>query len=78
MLRITHRDKRKDKDYRHDEQVRRRKLTWAGYVSRTQDNRWTLRITIWKPTKGRYLEEDRRDGGEPNQTTTGRVPSGRG
>ena len=31
------------------EQVRRRKWTWTGHVSRIRDNRWTLRITIWKP-----------------------------
>ena len=28
--------------------VMRRKWTWAGHVSRIRDNRWTLRITIWK------------------------------
>ena len=38
--------KRKDQGHR---QVRRRKWTWAGHVSRIQDNRWTLRITTWKP-----------------------------
>ena len=26
------------------EQVRRRKLTYAGHVSKIRDNRWTLRI----------------------------------
>ena len=31
------------------EQVRRRKWTWAGHVSRIRDNRWTLRITTWEP-----------------------------
>ena len=31
------------------EQVRRRKWTWAGHVSRIRDNRWTLRVTTWKP-----------------------------
>ena len=30
------------------EQDRRRKWTWAGHVSRTRDNRWTLHITTWK------------------------------
>ena len=30
------------------EQVRRRKWTWAGHVSRIRDNRWTRRITTWK------------------------------
>ena len=29
------------------EQVRTR--AWAGHVSRIQDNRWTFRITTWKP-----------------------------
>ena len=31
------------------EQVGRRKWTWTGHVSRIRDNRWTLRITTWKP-----------------------------
>ena len=31
------------------EQIRRRKRTWAGHVSRIRDNRWTRRITTWKP-----------------------------
>ena len=29
------------------------------------------------PTKGKDIEEDRRDVGETNWTTTGKVPSGR-
>ena len=40
-----------------------------------RDNRWTLRITT---RKRKDLEKGRRDGGETNWTTTGRVPSGRG
>ena len=31
------------------EQIRRRKWTWAGHVSRVKDNRWPLRSTTWKP-----------------------------
>ena len=31
------------------EQVRRRKWTWAGHISRIRDNQWTLHIAIWKP-----------------------------
>ena len=41
------REKRKVTDV--IEQVRRRKWTWAGHVSRKRDNRWALRITTWKP-----------------------------
>ncbi len=48
------------------EQVRRRKWTWAEHVRRIRNNRWTLRVTTWKPTKGKDLEEDRRDVGETN------------
>ena len=56
MLNITYRD-RKTKSWVREktnvtdviEQVRRRKCIWAGHVSRLRDNRWTLRITIWKP-----------------------------
>ena len=40
MLRQRH---RKDKGHR------RRKLTLAGHVYRIQDNRWTQRVTTWKP-----------------------------
>ena len=45
------------------EQVRRRKWTWTGHVIRIRDNRWTLRIVSppGNPTKGKDLEEDRRD-----------------
>ena len=33
------------------EQVRRRKWTWAGYVSWIRNNRRTLRVTTWKPNE---------------------------
>ena len=56
MLKITYRDRKtniwvREKTNVTDvfEQVRRRKWTWAGHVSRIRDNRWTLRITTWKP-----------------------------
>ncbi|KAK2190367.1 hypothetical protein NP493_82g00031 [Ridgeia piscesae] len=55
MLNITYRDRKtniwvREKTKVTDviEQVRRRKWTWAGHVSRIRDNRWTLRITTWK------------------------------
>ena len=55
MLNITYRDRKTNVWVREKtkvtdviEQVRRRKWTWAGHVSRIRDNRWTLRITTWK------------------------------
>ena len=56
MLSITYRDRKTNIWVRKRtkvtdviEQVKRRKWTWAGHVSRLWDNRWTLRITTWKP-----------------------------
>ena len=55
MLNITYRDKQnirvreKTKVTGVIEQVRRRKWTWVSHVSRIRKNRWTLRITNWKP-----------------------------
>ncbi|KAK2158129.1 hypothetical protein NP493_1820g00012 [Ridgeia piscesae] len=55
MLNITYRDRKTNNWVREKtkvtfvtEQVRRRKWTWTGHV-RIRDNRWTLRITTWKP-----------------------------
>ena len=36
-------------DKRMIKHVRRWKCTWVGHVSKIQDNRWTMRITTWKP-----------------------------
>ena len=52
-----HLGKRKDKVTGVIEQVRRQKWTWAGHVSRIRDNRWTLRITTWKPYEGKSPRE---------------------
>ncbi|KAK2167527.1 hypothetical protein NP493_1271g01001 [Ridgeia piscesae] len=56
ILNITYRDRERNICVREKttvtyviEQVRRRKWTWAGHVSRIRDNRWTLHITNWKP-----------------------------
>ena len=56
MLNITYRDNKintwvreKTKVTDGIEQVRRRKWTWGGHVNIIRDNRWTLRITTWKP-----------------------------
>ena len=40
------------------EQVRRRKWTWAGHVSRIRDNRWPSRITNCNRTIQKDLQED--------------------
>ena len=73
MLNITYQDRQtkmlvreKTKVTDVTEQVGRRKWTWAGHVSRIRYNRWTLRITTWKPYDRKDLEEDRRDDAETN------------
>ena len=55
MLNITYRDTKTNIWVRQRtkvtdvvEQIRSRKWTWAGHVSRIRDNRWTLRYTTWK------------------------------
>lgn len=60
MLNITYRD-RKTNDWVREKTkvtdvittVRRLKWTWAGHISRIQDNRWTSRITSWRPYDGK-------------------------
>ena len=32
--------------------IRRKKWRWAGHLARTSDNRWTKRVTEWKPWLG--------------------------
>ena len=65
MLNITYRDRKtniwvREKTKVTDviEQVRRRKWTWAGHVSRIRDNPWRLHIITWNPTKGKDQEYD--------------------
>ncbi|MEG7521837.1 MAG: hypothetical protein M3H12_01875, partial [Chromatiales bacterium] len=60
MLNITYRDGKTNIWVREMtrvidimEQVRRRKWTWAGHISRIRDYRWTSRITTWKPYDGK-------------------------
>ena len=60
MLNIPYRDRKtnirvgeKSKVTDMIEQVRRRKWTWAGHVSKIRGNRWTLRITSWQRPRGR-------------------------
>ena len=64
MLNITYRDRKtniwkreKTKVTNVNGQVRKRKWTWAGYVSMIRDNQWTLRITTWKPYERKRLRE---------------------
>ena len=64
MLNITYRDRKTNIWVRKKtmvtnviEQVRRWKWTWAGHVTRIPDNRWTLRITTWKPYEKKKTSE---------------------
>ena len=60
MLNITYRERKtniwvrqKTKVIDVIEQIRRQKWTWAGHISRLRDNRWTSRITTWRPYEGK-------------------------
>ena len=35
------------------ETIHKRKWTWAGHVSRMTDDRWTVRLTDWRPMDGK-------------------------
>ena len=37
--------------------VRKMKWSWAGYINRLKDNRWTWRVTTWRP-----YDKNRRQG----------------
>ena len=32
--------------------IKARKWTWVGHVARLQDNRWTSKVTDWRPMDG--------------------------
>ena len=70
---ITYRDRKTNiwgKITDVNESARTRKWTWAGHASRIRENRWTSRITTWKPYEGKgSLQEDGRDFGEPDRPT---------
>ncbi len=34
------------------EKVKESKWEWAGHVARFQDNRWTKKLTEWRPRSG--------------------------
>ena len=60
MLNITYRDRKTNVWVRTQTKVtdvittaRRLKWSWAGHVSRLNDNRWTSRITHWRPYEGK-------------------------
>lgn len=60
MLNITYRDRKTNEWVRNRTKVtdiittvRRLKWSWAGHISRLRDNRWTSRITTWRPYDGK-------------------------
>ena len=64
MLNVIYRDRKTNIWVRDNtnvtdviEQVRSLKWTWAGYVCRIQDDRWTQSITTWKPYKRKRPRE---------------------
>ena len=57
--------------------VRRRQCSWAGHSTEYKITDKHRISATGEPSKGKHLEKSRRDDEETNQTTTGRVPSGR-
>ena len=60
MLNITYKDRKTNKWVReqtntHDilETVKRKKWTWAGHISRREDNSWSVVLTMWTPMEGK-------------------------
>ncbi len=60
MLGIIWRDKKRASWIREQTKVedilmtiKNKKWTWAGYVMRKLDNRWTMRVTEWQPRNAR-------------------------
>ena len=56
MLNITYKDRRTNIWVREKTQlidimctVRKMKWSWAGHINRLKDNRWTSRVTTWRP-----------------------------
>lgn len=60
MLNLTLRDRVRHSDIRQKTKVKdvilkikEMKWKWAGHLSRTQDNRWTKKLTEWQPRNGK-------------------------
>ena len=56
MLNITYKDRRTNIWVRERTKlidiiytVRKMKLSWAGHINRLKDDRWTSRVTTWRP-----------------------------
>ena len=53
--------------------VRKMKWSWAGHINRLKDNRWTSRVTTWRP-----YDKKMPSGGETTWSNTGATRYGRG
>ena len=62
--------------------VRKMKWSWAGHINRLKDDRWTSRVTTWRPydkkIRQKYVKGDQPSGGEKTWTSTGATRYGRG
>ena len=45
------------------EKIKESKWRWAGHIARTDDNRWTKRLTDWQPRTGKGEVDDRKEDG---------------
>ena len=51
-----HRDQRADKVHSYViSNVRKRKWSWAGHINPLKDDRWTSRVTTWRPYDNQIL-----------------------
>ena len=58
--------------------LRKMKWSWAGHINRLKDDRWTSRVTTWRPYDKKRDKDDQPSGGETTWTNTGATRSGRG
>ena len=55
-----------------------RKWSWAGHINHLKDDRWTSRVTAWRPYDKKDDKGDQPSGGETTWTNTGATRYGRG
>ena len=68
----------KDKTHRYNLHCERKmKWSWAGHINRLKDDRWTSRVTTWRPYDKKSDKGDQPSGGETTWTNTGATPYGR-
>ena len=85
MLNITYKDRRANIWVRERTKlidiiytVRKMKWSWAGHINRLKDDRWTSRVTTWRPYDKKRRQGDQPSGRGTTWTNTGAARYGRG